>query len=417
MKQVLLSLGFLLLVPPSCFAVAQQKTVMVHYMPWYSANFKAGDFGWHWTMDRFDPARKKNGLPEIASHFHPLVGPYDSADRHLLEYHVQLMKLTGIDGVIIDWYGISRFRDYGMIHRNTRLLIETIQQAGLQFAICYEDQTLKHRVQAKQIPGSDSVRQAIRDLLWLEENCFSSSNYLRVNGRPALLVFGPQYLDASQWAACRAELSSRPLMFGLPHLVEENRFSGTFGWPPVHGGKTIGPEKWGAYLDQLESSSETRSWITTVFPGFRDIYQQAGVSPSHGTIEHEQGKTFERTLNRALKSRSPIIQVATWNDFGEGTNIEPAVEYGFDYLETLFKKLGSKKGSPIQPQGIQKRPPGEIRVEDLQLPLGIYRYRKLTDPGSPLMEALDAASAELLQGKTGKATRLLADLKSLKKGG
>jgi hypothetical protein len=42
-------------------------------------------------------------LKAIASHFHPLTGPYDSSNDALLEYQVMLMKLSRIDGVIVDW--------------------------------------------------------------------------------------------------------------------------------------------------------------------------------------------------------------------------------------------------------------------------------------------------------------------------
>ena len=40
--------------------------------------------------------------------------PYDSADPVALEYHVALMKLAGIDGVIVDWYGMDNFNDYAL---------------------------------------------------------------------------------------------------------------------------------------------------------------------------------------------------------------------------------------------------------------------------------------------------------------
>src|SRR5689334_4515096 len=81
--------------------------------------------GWHWTMGRFDPERiGPEGRREIASHSYPLVGPYDSADPDVLEYHTLLMKVAGIDGVVADWYGSEDFNDYAAIHRRTALLFE-----------------------------------------------------------------------------------------------------------------------------------------------------------------------------------------------------------------------------------------------------------------------------------------------------
>ena len=57
------------------------------------------------------------------------------------------MKFTGIDGVIIDWYGIEDFYDYTTIHRNTVHIIKQLQKARLQFAICYEDRTIRKMIQ------------------------------------------------------------------------------------------------------------------------------------------------------------------------------------------------------------------------------------------------------------------------------
>lgn len=86
-----------------------QRLILAHYMPWYTAKPYNSHWGWHWTMNHFDPERVVNGERELASHYRPLIGPYDSGDPHVLEYHLLLMKLAGIDGVIIDWYGLQDF--------------------------------------------------------------------------------------------------------------------------------------------------------------------------------------------------------------------------------------------------------------------------------------------------------------------
>src|SRR4051794_10159154 len=65
--------------------------LLVHYMPWFESKPVSGHWGWHWTMGRFDPERSdREGRREIASHSYPLVGPYDSADPDVLEYHTLL---------------------------------------------------------------------------------------------------------------------------------------------------------------------------------------------------------------------------------------------------------------------------------------------------------------------------------------
>jgi len=40
-----------------------------------------------------------------------------------------------------------------------------------------------------------------------------------------------------------------------------------------------------------------------------------------------------------MKSGSAIVQVATWNDYGEGTGIEPTAERGLRDLEVVMRHL------------------------------------------------------------------------------
>ena len=77
--------------------------------------------------------------------------------------------------------------------------------------------------------------------------------------------------------------------------------------------------------------------MATAFPGLKDIYKQAGVGERLGGISLRMGTTFTESL--ALGAGSPMVQIATWNDYGEGTAIEPTRGAGYKYLEILQKRL------------------------------------------------------------------------------
>src|SRR5205823_1799379 len=108
-----------------------QKPLLVHYMPWYVAKPYSGSWGWHWTMNHFEPDTIINGKRQIASWYYPLIGPYDSLDPAVLEYHVLLMKLAGVDGVAVDWYGADNFNDYASNNQRTLALLNYTRKAGL----------------------------------------------------------------------------------------------------------------------------------------------------------------------------------------------------------------------------------------------------------------------------------------------
>ncbi len=345
--------------------------ILVHDMPWFASKEFSGAWGWHWTMGRFDPNRvDATGRRAIASHYYPLIGPYDSADPDLLEYHTLLMRVAGIDGAIADWYGSEDFNDYAIIHRRTASLFDSLRRRGLKFAVCYEDRVLKAISEKEKLTPAQALEHARTHLRYCEQNWFEDRAYVQWQGKPLLLVFGPDYLRQPQWEAVFSGMRQPPSFFTLherrPPAV------GSFAWPPMWKAKDgkLDAADLDDYFVRYYGRDEVK--IAGAFPGFHDIYQEAGVQPSHGRLDSRDGETFRRTLERAMASASPIVQIITWNDFGEGTCVEPTREYGYRYLEAI--------------QQARQRFPGEsfpYRADDLRLPLRIYQLRKRLAPSSP----------------------------------
>ena len=384
----MLASAALLLIGLTLQATAIDRPIlMAHYMPWYATKTVSGHWGWHWTMNKFDPEKRlPDGRREAASHDYPLIDLYDSSDPHTLECQVQLMKLAGIDGVIVDWYGIKDFHDYEAIHRNTQALISVLKRAGLKFAICYEDQSIKHMVTGKALTPDAAVGHGHEVFQWMAKNWFRDEAYLSLDGKPLLLVFGPQYFEAAQWKEILTGIEPQPRMHVLPHLTSRIEGAGKFGWPPVAGGKTISRKEWLKYFDQLYFGKEVAKTVVSVaFPGFHDIYNDAGLHDSYGFIDETGGRTLTESLDRALTSGAPVVQIATWNDYGEGTVIEPTRRRQFQHLEEIQKRR--------RPQSANKASAGP---SDLKLPVRLFELRKAASGDERASKLLDEASAKLL---------------------
>ena len=131
----------------------EAKTVLAHYMPWYASK----PISWHWTMDHFDPdALDDSGRRQIASRQYPAIGPYDSTDPALLAYHFLLMKVAGIDGVIIDWYGAEDVFDYASINQAARLAIDGAGMARVDFLMARDTGRL-YLNELNTIPGFTTI--------------------------------------------------------------------------------------------------------------------------------------------------------------------------------------------------------------------------------------------------------------------
>lgn len=387
---------------------ATLKPVMVHYMPWYVAKPYSGSWGWHWTMNRYNPeVIDAAGQREIASRLYPAIGPYDSADPVVLEYHVLLMKLAGIDGVIADWYGMDDYLDYGAINQRAAALFDVAQRAGLKFALCYEDRTIKQEVTGGFITASNASMHAQQAMLYAQTSFFTTPGYLRWRGQPVLLNFGPQYFTSSaQWQSIFSVLNAtnQPAFF-----TEDNRLAagaGAFDWPPMWLSQTNGgvldPTALDSYLADFERKG--RSWpafISSAFPRFKDIYAQAGVGTSYGSLSDRDGDTLRRTLARAFTNDSAIVQIVTWNDFGEGTVVEPTKQYGYRDLG-IIQDLHRRYLDPTFP----------YRTNDLALATRLYSLR-LKHAGNEIVSAdLDRVSANIIAGKLVTADAQLTKLGS-----
>ncbi|MCI0711831.1 MAG: glycoside hydrolase family 71/99-like protein [Chloroflexi bacterium] len=369
---------------------------MAHYMPWFQTPEVRGYWGWHWTMDHFNPSTTgENGRPEIASHYMPLTGPYDSSDDALLEYQVGLMKLSGIDGVIVDWYGMENFRDYAALNESTGKLFEYIKQAGLLFAICYEDQTIKHMVDGGYLSAEGAIPHGQEVMQYIHEHWFSDDVYLKYDDQPVLFVFGPQYFRSStDWEALFSVLDNSPALVTLDKHLVSNALA-SYPWVPGFGIE-INKEVVEAHLGQFYRIARRYDYVVGgAFPGFHDIYAEANVQSSYGFLDAQDGEILRFTLQLALKQNPDVIQLITWNDYGEGTMIEPAEEYGYQYLEIVQEIRREMSDSDFP-----------FSSEDLRLPLEIFRHRKAGNETG----ILDEAFASLLNGNLAHSRQLIADL-------
>ena len=317
----------------------ERPIVLVHYMPWHTAKPVSKKWGYHWTMNHFDPDQIKDGKRQIASRYYPLIGPYDSADADVIEYHLLLMKLSGIDGVIVDWYGRENFRDYATLHRNTTLLLKQCEKLKLKFAICYEDQIVPALVAANRIAATERVSHVAKDIQWLNKFWFKSPSYVQLDGKPLLISFGHSGLSVKEWQQCFKKLNFPVAYFSQD--IKRTDAIGGFGWPSPNEGLSQTER----FLDQSQNWPHA---IPVAFPRFADVYGAAKVKKSYPDIPDQKGHTFKYTLGAAIDAHSKLIQIATWNDWGEGTQIEPSQEFGYRDLERLqtHRKLFDKSFTP-----------------------------------------------------------------------
>ena len=310
--------------------------VYAHMMPWFETDktsLDKGKWGWHWTMN----ASLNPALGEIASHYHPLTGAYASGDATILDYQCLLMKYAGLEGVMVDWYGSDADNTTARHTSNTEAIFKAIQKAGMKMAIVYEDNTVGS--------AADAVGKARDDMRYLASHFFGSDHYAKVDGKPLLLVFGPQALNTPKdWYRTFQILETPPALVVLNGHIDKANGDGFENAIGEYLWVNATPDSWYA-----TAKSRFQMVMGGAMPGFKDYYKQGGAGDGYTTYDDEGGALFDRQLNAAKNAGLQWLQISTWNDYGEGTIIEPTQEFGYRYLTKLQSFTGVKyKESDLQ---------------------------------------------------------------------
>ena len=359
--------------------------VYAHYMPWFQTPEFSGYWGNHWTMANKNPEEFINGQRSIASHYYPLIGPYDSSDENYLEYALICMKLSGIDGILIDFYGQSQFNDYPQLLVASNAVIEMCEKVGLDFAIVYEDRTIKSILD--QGYGS-KAGLAKEDLLYIEKNYFPKSNYVNIDNKPILLNFGPITLTSNEdWENAFSEIKTDFYFFPLayhPRYYNLNTIvDGVYSW--VGEAQSDDFYNYGKQFDYLGGSG--------IFE-FREFYEEGGWdNTGQSDILPRGGNLLRETLEKSKASSVDFIQLITWNDWGEGTAIEPSVEHQFEPLSIIQEFVGAP-----------------FKKEDLDLSISLYLKRKEYKGNRLINKKLDQVFYYLVSLQTSEAKEILDDL-------
>lgn len=310
-----------------------KNKVYVHLMPWFESKEFSGYWGSHWTMANQNPdIIDGSGRRQIATYYYPLIGPYASADPDVIEYQLLLMKLSGVDSVLIDWPGTTNAFDYARNRQNAEALISKVAEVGLEFAIVYEDNNLT------LANIGDKRAQGRNDMAYLRDNYFNKAEYTKVNNQPLMLVFGPQtFQNEADWSDVFSVLSNKPYFLTLWYEHGEAGVNGKGEYSWIYQDGT-------PYLTHLtnfyKNATNYGMKMGAAAPGFNAFYAAGGWGSNPFVINANGTSTYQASLDLAINNNVQNIQLVTWNDYGEGTMIEPTREFGYGFLTYTQQRLG-----------------------------------------------------------------------------
>ncbi len=126
------------------------------------------------------------------------------------------------------------------------------------------------------------------------------------------------YFRLSPPAVAVADPDNRPFSFLLDNQAAADRFDGFATYSEFTGGGG------GRVL-----VSDDSLLVLSVRPGYDDrkIRDPGLYTP------REDGEYYRRSWETALASDPDVVLITSWNEWPEATNIEPSVEFGYEYLD------------------------------------------------------------------------------------
>jgi hypothetical protein len=337
-----------------------------HYYLWFPYNWKHGHIA-----DELRPKIK------------PLAGRYSSKDAEVFSKHVAWAKSSGLDFFIFDWWP-ERKDLRAIIYENVRK--QSKEWDGLKFAIQYETLDLKSSERSK-IPGEDPnmltmtpERARRMKLNWehIAKHYMHRDTYLKVNGRPVLFVYAARHMLGPVAKAVREAkahvkaktgldlyLVGDEVYFNVPEYrrgfvrlkaeLEPNwsrltAFDAITCYNPYDSGRTRhagvkGAESFISDVSKLYSHYRKVSraagipFIPGVLPGYND--RGVRLNEDHFVLPRqlEDGDSFfdtalEQLVAPFLDPQAPVFAITSWNEWNEGTQIEPTVLSGFSNADS-----------------------------------------------------------------------------------
>ena len=294
------------------------RPVLAFYYPWYTQST--------WC------SCKMSDLPPVQ---------YNSDDDATIERQITSAANVGITGFISSWWGPGHETDTNFV----KLLAHASaleSRSGYHFAssIYFESDS----------PGLNGSANIINGLRYLINHYGSDPHFFHWQGKPVFFFWDPLGAGRTlnEWADIRSQVDPNNQTIWSAEGVDTTMLSVFDGihlfsagyWGIQHNTMDAVDQGFRAKVDAYNSAHQSsKIWAAGVSPGYDDTR----VPGRSGTfiVPRNNGTTYTTSWNAAITSNPSWVTVTSYNEWFEGSMIEPGVTYGNLYL-TLTQQFTQK---------------------------------------------------------------------------
>jgi hypothetical protein len=305
--------------PPA--RAAADRPVMAFYYPWY----EPGD----WSYER---------MSDLAA------PTYSGGDDAALRRHIQQADAAGIDALICTWYGPNESR----LNQRCRRLLQLVQESGRGIRVAIlPDQSAAFDGAMRTSEGLAAALAALR------RDFMASPAYFTFRGKPAVFWFNPPSLGGvATWRRVRdlADPNREQFWFGgTDDFAYMDAFDTLYYYDITwEGAPGAAMASYARRLDGFNASrGERRPFVGTVMPGYDDLRAR----PDGHRKDRADGAYYRGTWQTAIDRDAAAVVLTSFNEFFEGSYIEPSERYGDLYLRLTAEESARYHRAPPPAQG------------------------------------------------------------------
>lgn len=329
-----------------------------------------------WGKDFTEWVNTKKAKPRFSGHYQPRephddIGYYDLSDIETLRRQAKLAKQHGIYGFCFYYYWFSGKR---LMEKPVDMLLEH-PEIDINFCLCWANENwtrawdgLSKSVLIAQEYSEEDEINFIRDL----KKYIDDKRYIRIDGKPVIIVYNPGQIPNIErafttWRKCAREMGMGEILIWtcqtsnntaenlkIDDIIDaEVEFPPHNMWFDIIGERNIdlsGKEACIYNYRKLVDILKTRKFNE----GKKPIYRTAMLGWDNAARRENNWVTFYEfslksyydwlTLNidesrKKFKKNERFMFINAWNEWAEGTYLEPDKKYGYSYLNTTSKAL------------------------------------------------------------------------------
>jgi len=259
------------------------------------------------------------------THYTPTLGYYNSSDAATIDDHIARMEYAGINVGIASWWGQGSKTD-----QRISLLLAEAHSRNFYWTLYYE-------------PALSSTQVAL-DLTYIATHYGSDPNFLHVNGKPVLFIYTRAVnscTDVATWETANAgQFYLDPQVFAGYRLC------------------SVQPASWHQYAPTSAEDKQT-GYSFSISPGFwlaSDAAPRLVRDPSRWRLN----------VQDMVASGAPWQLVTTFNEWGEGTAVEDAVQWQSPSQYGVYLDELSSNGHGLRVAAQSSAPPLPVRTSASQ---------------------------------------------------